>query len=251
MLASPVTVQDARRLRSNSITSQVGDALVRSGVIDALQLRAALAHREKFGGRLGRIVVEMRFAGEKAVVQVLALAFKLPKVDLESVWRDALALSKLTPKFCEEHAVFPVSLQDSGKTLVVAMAEPLNLELIDTIASVSRCRVKEVIAGEAEILSAVGRHYHNVMNVFATGPQLHPVLCGETELTFEEADLPTEPEAERAESQGSETRNDLAAQVEDLQQQLAAATRTLSALVEMARKKGLFTAEELRAASQA
>src|SRR5947207_920499 len=59
----------------------------------------------------------------------------------------------------KDFAAVPVQLRDDGKTLVVAMAEPQNIEHIDTIRSVARCRVVVQVAGRSAIARAYGRFY--------------------------------------------------------------------------------------------
>jgi hypothetical protein len=63
--------------------------------------------------------------------------------------------------FAEQKGVFPVSLRDNGKTLVLAMADPTDLQTIDQVAARSRTRVVPVVAGDREIQNAILRHYRN------------------------------------------------------------------------------------------
>jgi hypothetical protein len=140
--------------------SQVGDILVKAGLLDPLQLRSALAKHDQWGGRLAKLVVDLGFAPEDAVVDALAKELFLKRVQLGQVVKDPPALKKLDAHYCEERAVFPVGLKDNGKTLVLAMADPTDLQVVDEVAMKARARVLVMCAGEQEIQSAIARYYH-------------------------------------------------------------------------------------------
>src|SRR5262249_52414268 len=72
---------------------------------------------------------------------------------------DPVVLAKLSLHFCEQRHVFPVSLRDQGKTLVMAMTDPTDLSIIDEAMGLARCRIQPALAGEAEIERAIARHY--------------------------------------------------------------------------------------------
>src|SRR4051812_22324368 len=141
-----------------SSRSRVGDFLIRASVIDDLQLRSALAQHAQWGGRLGKVIADMGLVDEDDIAQAISSAMKVPREQLGSA-RDPGALAKLDPTFCEQHAVFPVRLDNNGKSLVLAMADPSDLEIMDMSSGRARSRVKPVVAGETEIMSAIARCY--------------------------------------------------------------------------------------------
>lgn len=141
--------------------NRVGDILTKAGLLDPLQLRSALARHDQWGGRLAKIVVDLGFVSEDAVVEALAKELFLKRVQLGRLVKDAQALRKLDALYCESQAVFPVSLKDNGKTLVLAMADPTDLQVVDEVAMKARARVLVMCAGEQEIQSAIQRYYHS------------------------------------------------------------------------------------------
>jgi type II secretion system (T2SS) protein E len=142
-----------------SSRSRVGDFLLRANVIDDLQLRSARATHAQWGGRLGKVIADMGLADEDQITDAIAQAMKLPREQIGSA-RDPGALAKLDPAFCEQHAVFPVRLDNNGKSLVLAMADPSDLEVMDMASGRARSRVKAVVASETEIKAAIARCYH-------------------------------------------------------------------------------------------
>jgi len=146
------------RYLAMSSRSRVGDFLLKAGVIDDLQLRSARAQHAQWGGRLGKLISDMGLADEDRIADAVAEAMKVPREQIGAA-RDVGALAKLDAGFCEEHAVFPVRLDNNGKSLVLAMADPSDLEVMDMAAGRARSRVKPVVASETEIMNAIARCY--------------------------------------------------------------------------------------------
>jgi hypothetical protein len=134
------------------------DILMKANVIDELQLRVANAKVGKWGGRLPRVLAELGFADEDAVTELLAKAQGLQVMHLGNIVKDPTAMRALGVNFCEEHAVFPVSLKD--RVLTLAMADPNELQITDEAASRARARVFVVMASESQIRTAIARHFH-------------------------------------------------------------------------------------------
>lgn len=141
------------------MASRIAEILIRAKLIDELQLRSALAHQQQWGGRLSHIVVEKRFAREDLVLEAIASAMKLPKVDLSQVEKDAAALAKIDADFARANAVFPCALRDGGKTLWLAMADPCDVPIVDEVSYRGRVRIKIVVASENQIQTAIKRCY--------------------------------------------------------------------------------------------
>jgi hypothetical protein len=141
--------------------NRIGEILVKARVIDEMQLRSALAQHDQWGGRLSRIVTDMGLAAEDTLTEAIAQGMGMQRVQLGTA-KDPGALAKLDVTFAEQKGVFPVALRDNGKTLVLAMADPSDLQTIDQVAARSRTRVIPMVAGDREIENAIMRHYRNM-----------------------------------------------------------------------------------------
>lgn len=139
--------------------AKVRDLLLNAGLVDEYQMRAALGRLEQWGGRLPKVLADMGMLTEETSAQVLAGALRMPMQGLGTVVRDGAALSRLDMHFCEEHAVFPISLNTRTHTLTLAMADPTELDVVDLVAARVNARVSVVVATESQILAAIGRHY--------------------------------------------------------------------------------------------
>lgn len=137
--------------------SRLRDIFLKAQLVDELQLRSAMARMEQWGGRLPAILVELGFVDEEEMVATIGKSLKMQVTHLGALPKDPAALAKVDVAFCEEHAVFPVAYKD--RALVLAMADPTELGVIDAVAAKAGARVIPVLSGETEIMTSIARHY--------------------------------------------------------------------------------------------
>ena len=142
-----------------STKKRLGELLHEAGLIDAPQLQAALGHQRRWGGLLGRALVDLRMVEERELVQVLARSLghevaRLDGPDAASVG----AATKLVPvELAQRHNVLPMAADSAA--LTVAMSDPTDLALIDELRFRTGRRIKVLIAGDRELAAAIGRRY--------------------------------------------------------------------------------------------
>jgi hypothetical protein len=141
---------------------RLGDILLERRVITEDQLAVALAHQHQWGMRLGTALVSKGFLSEGLLVQVLSESLSIPMVDLAKVAPEAVALQLVSAQTCEQHEVFPIAVREQrGKRLLLlAMADPLNVTVIDEIAFVIDATIKPAIAPRSAIEASIRRSYY-------------------------------------------------------------------------------------------
>jgi hypothetical protein len=133
----------------------LGELLLKAGVISEGQLRAALGEQKKWGGKLGMVLVDMGFLKEETLVKALSKQLGLPRVDFDGLRIAPEALQKIDRDYCETHQILPVSFDGLRKQLVIAMADPQNLKLVDEIGFRTGCKIHVAIAGERALAQAI------------------------------------------------------------------------------------------------
>ncbi|SET87346.1 general secretion pathway protein GspE [Stigmatella erecta] len=165
--------------------NRIGELLIKARVIDELQLRSALAQHDQWGGRLSRVIADMGIANEETIINAICQGMGIQRMHLGNVTRDPGALAKVDVVMAEQKGIFPVALKDNGKTLVLAMADPTDLNTVDQVVAKSRTRVIVVIAGDKEIENAILRHYRgqepNVSTRYTESDTAAPDSSGEEE----------------------------------------------------------------------
>ncbi len=139
---------------------KLGDLLLEKGVIDEIQLKAALGHQKKWGCRIGTSFLELGFLTEEALTQHLSTLSHVPGVEVLHA-RIPPEVFKLIPKeTAVKYTVVPIALKDTPgkKTLVVATANPSDLAALDYLESMTRCRIEPRVAPESTIKKRL-QHY--------------------------------------------------------------------------------------------
>jgi hypothetical protein len=148
-VATGETIEMARK--------RLGEILVQAGVLDEGRLRAALAEQRRWGGPLGRILVDMGGITEDAMVQALSHQLNFPAVNLDTKVVPNDVLDLVPSELAEQHSVVPFAVQ--GKFLDVAMADPTNLGIIDELRIRTRLNVRPHLAGPKMIERAIAKYY--------------------------------------------------------------------------------------------
>ncbi len=138
-------------------TKKLGQILVDSGQISEDQLEQALREQKQTGEKLGSILQRLGICTEKDIARVLAGQAGVSFVSLAQEWIQREALELVPGAFAQEHQVVPLSLR--GTTLVLAMANPLDLDTIDAVSRMTGRYVEVVHATENEIHEALVRYY--------------------------------------------------------------------------------------------
>ncbi len=135
-----------------------GEILVEARVVSQGQLDKALESQKKSGKRLGQVLEEMGVVSERDTAVALARQFGFKTVqnlarysfpeDLLKLIRSEDALKK---------NIFP--LKREGKTLYLAMVNPLDMEVIDNLTFQTGLGVVPCVTTGGEIQAAVHQHY--------------------------------------------------------------------------------------------
>jgi len=165
--------------------NRLGELLVREKLISLAQLRAAQEEQQKSGANLGFTLAKLGYISDTEITNFLSQQYRVPTINLDEFEIDADIVKLVNKEQCEKHRIIPVSR--AGNSLVVAMADPTNLNAIDDLKFLTGFNIEPVIASETAIAAAVEKYYN-------IGPSYEEVLAGfeETEIDFtgdEEGDI--------------------------------------------------------------
>jgi hypothetical protein len=139
---------------------KLGELLIKANVLQESQLKAALAEQAKWGGKLGEILVRMNLVSEDILVRALSKQLAIPAVNLDAVKEiPPHVLHRVPVQTARDFSVLPLQMRDDGKTLVVAIADPLNVRQLDELRGVTKCRIVPNVAGRTAISRALARFY--------------------------------------------------------------------------------------------
>jgi len=136
---------------------RLGEILIDKGLITKDQLEKLLREQETSGQRLGEILVENEYITEDELLEVMSERLKTPKITLDSLIIDPQVIKTVPVELARRYTLLPVFR--IGKTLTVAMADPLNIIAIDELAYSTGCEIRRAIASERAIRAAIERYY--------------------------------------------------------------------------------------------
>ncbi len=164
-----------------SNTNRLGELLVREKLISLAQLRQAQEEQQRSGQNLGYTLARLGYISDAEITNFLSQQYRVPTVNLDEYEIDADIVKLVSKDQCERHRVIPISR--AGTSLVVAMADPTNLNAIDDLKFLTSYNIDPVIASETQIVNAIERYYN-------VGPSYDEVMAGfdETEIDFTDAE---------------------------------------------------------------
>jgi type IV pilus assembly protein PilB len=140
---------------------KLGEILKQAGIIDDFQLNSALSYQRHWGGRFGESLIKLGYLTEDKLQDFLARQFDLPQIELfgRKIPEDVLAY--IPQEKAREFLVLPVERREiSGSIhLVVAMTDPTNLMVTDSLQFMTGCRIKPALASDEAITSAIEKYY--------------------------------------------------------------------------------------------
>jgi type IV pilus assembly protein PilB len=223
---------------------RIGELLVEAGVLAAGSLRAALGEQRKWGGPLGRHLVDMGFVTEDALVEALSRQLGLPAVDLDAANISPEVLSLVAVDLAERSAVIP--FRQEGRFLDVAMSDPTNLGVVDELRIRTQLNVRPYLAGPNAIERALARHYGRGSYGVALAAE-EPLELDLTPSSMARSSAAGQgtPAPEGGESDQSREIRALQRRLSDLEALVARDEDVLRKLLALLVEKGLATREEV------
>jgi type IV pilus assembly protein PilB len=141
---------------------KLGEILLQEGFVDKDQLQSALTHQVRWGGRLGRSLLALRFLREEQLLTVLGRQLGIPVVRIGNrhVARDVLA--RVPAKMMLARNVLPLEFVRERRPpkLLVAFSSPEDLHLRDEVAFAAGLGIQAALAGEDDLKCAIANHLH-------------------------------------------------------------------------------------------
>lgn len=133
------------------------DVLLKEGFITEEDLKKAEQYQRDNGGLLSYILVKLGLVTEEQIVVGLAEQLGIPHMKLTHYKLDPEVVELLPERIIRKDKVIPLS--QSGNTLTVATADPLNVLVIDDLKAMTGCNIQTIVATPSEIEQVVGDYY--------------------------------------------------------------------------------------------
>lgn len=153
---------------------QLGELLLQGGVITVPQLEQALEFQEKKGGKLGDILVKLKFVDEKLMYETLAQQLGLEYVDIEHYNINPLVATKIPERLARRFKVLALDFVD--KRYVVAMSDPTDEQALEEISRVLDGPIQSVLSKEDNLLVIMNQVYRRTEDIASYAKELKEEL---------------------------------------------------------------------------
>jgi type IV pilus assembly protein PilB len=144
------------------VKKRLGEILLEAGIINESQLQQALEYQQMWGQRLGSALVAKGFLSEEMLMRVLGSTLNMPIVDISRIRVSSDVIKIVPQKLAEKYDVVPIALESKGggrQTLIVAMADPLNIEAVDQLKFTTGYNIRPVLSTISGIADALRKYY--------------------------------------------------------------------------------------------
>lgn len=157
---------DGAKTMSNASDTQsallFGELLVSKGLLNEDELLEVLDKQREQGGRIGEVLLRHKMLNDRDVIASLAEHFSMQYISFdENNIADGIDLevARLLPESIAKRFCL-VAVREEGDSIIIAMADPLNVVAVDTVTLKLKRPIKLAISSPKEIHQAIDSIYH-------------------------------------------------------------------------------------------
>jgi hypothetical protein len=149
------------KIREKWARKPLGELLVEAGFIDRGQLNRALNEQKISNEKLGQTLMSLGYITEDILIDSLSKQCGTPGINLFKTEIDERAFYMVPRDAAEKYKVIPIGFKVEGRTkrLIVAMANPSNLEAIDVLKFITGYAIEPVFSREEQFKWII-QYYH-------------------------------------------------------------------------------------------
>ena len=129
------------------VGKQLGELLLEKGV----QIQ-----KEK-GGLLGQILVALGYATEEEIAQAITIQYGFPYLPLSGYEIDTESVRLIPEQVARQYGL--IAIDKIGDTLTLAMSNPLNIQAIEDVEFLAKCKVQSFVSTLSDVNEAIKKYY--------------------------------------------------------------------------------------------
>jgi type IV pilus assembly protein PilB len=143
------------------MATKIGEMLLKGNLITQEQLRSALEVQKKTRERIGSVLVKTGTIKESELLSFLGRQFNIPVVDLSKYEINPEVVRLLPEEMVQKNMALPINRV--GAKLIVAVADPSNMAILDAIGFKTGYAVELVMASEKDISTAINKFFDQTL----------------------------------------------------------------------------------------
>ena len=135
----------------------IGQILVNERMLTNEQVETALEFKDENKCFIGAACVQLGFLEANQILEALAIQLYLPMVNLNHMNIDSDVLDYIPQERARDLKIMP--LFEIGDQLTVAVSDPQNIQVVDTIRKMTNKQIQLALSTEESILWAIDGNY--------------------------------------------------------------------------------------------
>ncbi|MBI2854896.1 MAG: type II/IV secretion system protein [Chloroflexi bacterium] len=136
---------------------RLAQALLDGAFLRPEQLEQAKETSQRTGKKLQEVLLEQQYLTAETLATVLSFQFDVPVVELRQFQLQPEALKLIPAEVAREHNVLPLSIDK--ESLRVATEDPLNADLMDKLAAISKMKIRPVLPMRGGLKEMINSSY--------------------------------------------------------------------------------------------
>ena len=139
------------------LDKKLAGVLAKYGVVAHKDADEFVAAAEGAGQSLTEYLINEKLAAEPDIIGAVSMEMNLPPIDLDKVELDPEVLELIPEDMARRHQVLPVA--KIGRTLTLAVADPLDILSRDDVRMVTGCALMPVVSTDVAIKKTIQKAY--------------------------------------------------------------------------------------------
>ncbi len=141
--------------------ARLGEVLVHEAYVTEDQVKEAIVKQGNFGLKLGETLIKLGYLTERELLAGLHLQLGYSIVNDKELMDLDLAIVSLIPEpYALENRV--VALREEGDGIVVALADPENLTVLDSLKKLLGKKIKPELIGDSVLHDTIEKYYKSI-----------------------------------------------------------------------------------------
>ncbi|MBW6514285.1 MAG: Flp pilus assembly complex ATPase component TadA [Candidatus Syntrophosphaera sp.] len=141
--------------------ARMGEILIHEGFVNEDQVKEALIKQTNFGLKIGETLIKLGYLNEKQLLQALnqQLGYNIVQ-DKELMDLDLNIVSLIPEPYAVQNRV--IALREEGDGIVVALADPEDITVLDSLKKLLGKKIKPELIGESVLRDTIEKHYKSI-----------------------------------------------------------------------------------------
>ena len=139
------------------VKKRLGEILVKNGLLTEEKLKQILIDQKKTDLKFGQYVIRQGIVQEKQIIDLLSEQLNIKKYQLNDFPLDLDLVRYIPIEIAQKNQVVPLKIK--ANLLMVAIVDPLEITILDSIEKLNNMEVEPVICSEAEINQLISSMY--------------------------------------------------------------------------------------------